>query len=215
MGSKLVRVCKWSGSPVTWLGVATVVAVVLLLAVPAQVVAQDHEQHEATGEKDEAAGEEHHFHKNHFAVFIGSTEGVEQHGEEHEETGHDDGHGAVSSEGSSGGKDDPDFTIGFDYERRLTRLIGIGGMVDFVVEGRREFLLGPIGFLHPFGGAELFAAPLVERIRETGDWEFVFRVGVAWQFEVGEKFTVGPYAGYDISEEHEIWVLGVAIGRGF
>lgn len=201
-----------------------VVALIVGVSSPALIAAEEPEppeanceQHEATGEQREGTeehaeehGEEHHFHKNHFGVFIGSTEGVEQHGEEH----HDTGHGAVSSEGSSGGKDDPDFTIGLDYERRLTKLIGIGGMVDFVVEGRREFLLGPIGFLHPFKSAKFFAAPLVERVRETGDWEFVFRVGGLWEFHVG-KFSVAPYAGYDISEEHEIWILGVAFGKGW
>ena len=215
----------------SWLGVF-VVALIIGVSSPALIFAEEQEAHEATGEQHEAAGEqhegveehgevhgeahgeEHHFHKNHFGVFVGSTEGVEQHGEEHGDTGHGDGHGEVTSEGSSGGKDDPDFTIGLDYERRLTKLIGIGGMVDFVVEGRREYLLGPIGFLHPFKSSKFFAAPLAERVRETGDWEFVFRVGGLWEFHVG-KFSVAPFTGSegDVAALH--CILGVAFGRGW
>ena len=69
-------------------------------------------------------GAEHH-HKNHIALFIGSTEGEAEEGE----------------------KEDRDFTLGVDYERRLTELIGIGGLYDWVAEGRREFLIGmPVFF---------------------------------------------------------------------
>jgi hypothetical protein len=207
--------------------------VVALAVVSAPLLAENHdgqaeataEQHEAEGTEHAATadghaegeehaaghGEEHHFHKNHFAVFIGSTEGVEQHGEEHG----GNGHGEVHSEGSSGSsKDDPSFTLGLDYERRFSKLFGFGGMMDWVVEDRREFLLGPIGFLHPFGGAKLFAAPLAERVYDTGDWEFVARVGAAWDFHVGQ-FSVSPTANYDMGEEHDLWVLGVSIGRGW
>jgi hypothetical protein len=202
---------------------------VLAMAIAsAPLLAEDHdeqleagaEQHETAGAEHAATaeehsggeehGQEHHFHKHHIAVFIGSTEGIEEHGEEH----HGNGHGEIRSAGSSSTKDDPSFTLGFDYERRLTKLLGFGGMLDWVVEGRREFLIGPIGFLHPFMGAKLFAAPLAERVEETGDWEFVTRVGVGWDFAVG-KWNIAPNASYDMGEEHDLWVLGVAIGRGW
>ena len=196
--------------------------VLVCLTLPAQVAAQEHEQPEAAGEEHEAAtehgeggedaeehGEEHHFHKNHFAVIISATEAPEEHGEEH--------HGDPHSEGSSGGKDDPDFTIGFDYERRITQLFGLGGTIDWVAEGRREILFGPFAILHPFAGSKFWVAPLAERVRETGDWELVWRLGVGWDFEIGKsgKYSIAPNINYDITEEHELWVVGVAIGRGF
>ena len=78
----------------------------------------DQEHAEMAGEAPETAeehAEEHgeHFHKNHLALFIGSTEAEEHHGE----------------------KGDPDFTLGVDYERRLSPLFGVGGMFDWVPEG--------------------------------------------------------------------------------
>lgn len=221
----------WSGGWrfSSWLGVAVMLAAVLL-ASPVALVAEEHgtsegqheatgESHEASGEEDaaseehgEAHGEEHHLHKHHFAVILSSTEAVEEHGDTH----NGDGHGEPHSEGSSSGKDDPDFTVGFDYERRLTQLFGVGGMIDWVVEGRREFLLGPIAFLHPFAGSKFWLAPLAERVRETGDWDLVWRIGAGWDFPIGKsgKYTISPNVSYDITDEHELWVLGVAFGIG-
>jgi len=174
------------------------------------------EEHESTGEEHEGGeehGEGHHLHKHHFAVILSATEGVEEHVEEP----NGDGHGEPHAEGTSSGSDDPDFTIGCDYERRFTQLLGFGGRFDWVAEGRREFLVGPIGFLHPFGGSKLWLAPLAERVKEAGDWEFVVRVGAGWDFPVGKsgKYTISPSVNYDISEEHELWNVGLAFGRGW
>lgn len=233
MRSRLVVASKSLGSPVGWLGVL-LIATILLVA-PSAVAAEEHGEHEAAEEQHEATakheeggeaheggeehGEGHHFHKNHFAVIISATEAVEDHGEEH--NGHDDGHGdphaEIHSEGSSGGKDDPDFTIGIDYERRFTQLFGFGGMIDWIAEGRREFLFGPTAFLHPWAGSKFWVAPLAERVRETGDWALVVRVGAGWDIPVGKsgKYSIAPNINYDITEEHELWVVGLAIGRGF
>lgn len=205
------RTVENTRSAIGWLGPLVVAAVIVAVS-PTQVVAQEHEQEEAAGAEHEA-GEEHEFHKHHFAVIISSTESPEEHGEED----HSDGHGDTHSEGSSGGKDDPDFTIGFDYERRFTKLFGLGGMIDWVAEGRREFLGGPFAVLHPYKGSKFWVAPLAERVRATGDWELVWRIGVGWDFEIGKsgRYSIAPNVNYDITEEHELWVVGLAIGRGF
>lgn len=220
---------EWTGttSPVRWLGIVLVSAVVLMgaPALSASEEAEEHEaaieQHEASGEEHEEGGEEHgeehHLHKHHFAVIIVATESLEDHGEEHNGNGHGDPHAEPHSEGSSGGKDDPNFTIGFDYERRFTQLFGFGGMIDIVVEGHREALLGPIAFLHPFAGSKFWVAPLAERLRESGDWEFVLRIGAGWDFPLGKsgKYSIAPNINYDILEDNQLWVVGVAIGMGF
>ena len=206
----------------TTLLVLTVGLIAALLS-PNPAGAEKHEPQESVGEHEEGAeggeehGEKHEFHKHHIAVILSATEAVEEHGDEQSGNGHDDGHGETHSEGSSSGKDDPDFTIGFDYERRFTRLFGFGGMLDWVAEGRREFLFGPIAFLHPFSGSKLYVAPLAERVRETGDWELVWRIGAGWDFPVGKsgKYSIAPNINYDITDEHELWVVGLAIGRCF
>lgn len=236
MRSELSGAPERRGVPAHWLGLVLAL-VVMLVSAPGLSSAEEQEdsseshaaadEHEATGEEHEAAGEEHgeehaeggeaheggeehHFHKNHFAVMIGSTQSVEIHGEEHHDEGHGDPHSEVTS---SGGRDDPDFTLGIDYERRLTKLFGIAGLLDFVVEGQREFLFGPLAVLHPFRGAKLWVGPLYEVVRE-GENEWVARVGAGWDFKVG-KVTLTPAANYDITNEHEIWVLGLTIGKGW
>jgi len=42
----------------------------------------------------------------------------------------------------------------------------------------------------------------------------VWRIGAGWDFPVGQ-YSIAPNINYDITDEHELWVLGVAIGRGF
>jgi hypothetical protein len=149
---------------------------------------------DATEEHGEESGEEHgeHLHKHHLAVFVGSTEAEEHHGE----------------------KGDPDFTVGVDYERRLSPTFGVGGMFDWVVEGRREWLIGPMGFLHPYKGLKLFAAPCYQHIREGEEDNVVIRLGASWDFEVG-KYSIAPSVIYDFADEHNFLVLGVTVGRGF
>ena len=177
--------------------VVTLVLVMVVIAGSSATLGAQETQSQPAGESHEATeehGEEHgeHFHKNHLAMFVGSTEAEEHHGE----------------------KGDPDFTLGVDYERRLSPLFGVGGMFDWVVEGRREFLVGPIGFLHPYKGLKFFAAPCYQRIREGEEDNFVFRVGTAWDFEIG-KYSLAPNVIYDFAGEHNFLVLGLTIGRGF
>ena len=151
-------------------------------------------EHEVAGEGQEgseAHGEEHH-HKNHVAVFIGSTEAEEHHGE----------------------KGDRDFTLGADYERRLNKWFGAGAMVDFVVEGQREYLAGPLFILHAGGHAKIFAAPCYQKVREGDENGFVFRTGFAWDFFFG-KYSVYPAIYYDFAEGQDFLVFGVGFGMGF
>jgi hypothetical protein len=176
-----------------------VLLIVVSLGTPARAVAEEQEGHEAAGEEhatSEGHGEEHgeeHLHKHHVALFIGSTEAEEHHGE----------------------KGDRDFTLGFDYERRLSKLWGFGGMIDWVAEGNREYLVGPIAFLHPYKGSKLYAAPCYQGVRESGDGNFVFRVGAAWDFDVGKNLSIGAHIIYDFAEGQDFFVFGVGIGRGW
>ena len=130
--------------------------------------------------------------KNEIAVFIGSTEGEVEDGE----------------------KKDRDFTIGLDYERRLTQRVGIGGLYDWVAEGNREFLIGVPVFLHPGKTATLQVAPCVQRIREDKETNFVLRLGFSWGFDVG-KMRIAPEILYDIAEGQDFVVFGVAFGKEF
>ena len=45
----------------------------------------------------------------------------------------------------------------------------------------------------------------------------VLCIGAGRDFPVGKwgRYSIAPNINYDITEEHELWVIGVAIGRGF
>jgi len=175
---------------------SVVVALLALASVGVQrISAAETRQHdEQTGEEhgiaDEHSSGEHH--KNHLALFVGATEAEEL----------------------EGNKEDPQFTLGLDYERRLSRMFGLGGMFDWVIEGKRELLIGPIGFVHPYKGLNVYAAPCYQRARKSGHEGFVFRVGGAWEFEMRE-YTISPHVIYDFTEEEDFLVVGVGFGKGF
>lgn len=163
-----------------------------LFAVPGQVSAQhgEGEDHEATEEHGEHGG--HEFHKNHIAVFLGATEAEEHHGE----------------------KGNPDFTIGIDYERRLSKLFGIGGMIDWVAEGNREYLIGVPVFLHVGKGGKFQLVPAYHQVRVGEEHGFVFRTAFAWDFYIN-KISLAPYIAYDFVEGQDFTVFGLDIGTGW
>jgi len=169
---------------------------IICVGFPGGLVAQEHgkehgEEHDGMeGEHEEGHGEEHE-HKNHIALFIGSTQAEDEHGE----------------------RDDPQFTLGLDYERRLTRIFGLGALLDVVVEGHREAIVGVAGVFHA-GRAEFVVAPAGERVRDTGDWEAVVRLGFLFEFEAG-RVALKPSLYYDETEEGGTLVLGLTISKGF
>lgn len=185
--------CPFLRTVLDWcLGIALVATIGLIS--PVEIYAEDQEADESPSEH-EGSAEEHgaaHHHKNHFAVFVGTTEAEEHQGEQ----------------------GDPDFTIGFDYERRINDWFGAGALADFVVEGRREYLLGPLFIFHAGKSAKFFAAPCYQKVRETGHHNLVFRTGFAWDFFFG-KYSVFPAIYYDFTEEQNFLVLGVGFGLGF
>jgi len=171
-------------------------AVVACVAFPATLVAQEgNEQHDEEAEEHAVAGSEHgeeQGHKNHFAFVLASTQAELENGE----------------------REDPRFTLGIDYERRLNKYVGVGGLLDVIVEGQREAIIGVALFLHA-GSLKGVIAPGKERVRETGEWESITRFGVGWEFEVSPALTLTPAVQYDVTKEGGTWVIGLAIGRGF
>lgn len=170
---------------------------------------------EPEGSEGEANAEEE-YHANHIALFLGSSTTTEE-----------------VPEGSSA----TSFTLGADYERRLSGLIGLGLLVDFAIgDFERTALLGVPLFVHPVGGLRLVAAPAVEfaseaesespdmngeaaqeesseRESETG---FAFRLGVGYEFELGERWSLAPEFNTDfISGKSATLVYGLSLGLGF
>ncbi len=159
--------------------------VILLAITVTDVLAED--AHHTGGDQHEAG----HLHKNHFALFLGTTQ-PDEHGE----------------------RTDAAFTVGIDYERRLTKLIGVGFLADVVTGGNREYLVGVPLFLHVGKRGKFQLAPGWHKVDEDQAKGLVWRTGFIWDFEVG-KNTISPSVYYDITEHENLFVLGVGIGQGW
>lgn len=134
-------------------------------------------------------GEADGHHRHHVAVLLG---------------------GAVRDEH---GETESGFALGVDYEYRLHRLLGAGALVEVATGDIRDVVAMVPFFVHPWGGLKLVAAPGVE-IRGNGEAEFLFRLGGAYLFPLGD-FSVGPDFAVDIVEGHPTFVFGLVLGTGF
>lgn len=138
-------------------------------------------------ESESGESSQHHagHHKNHVAVFVGAID-------EHEETA---------------------FSLGLDYERRLSRVFGIGVLTHYAFGDVRSFALAAPIFLHATERLKFSLAAGYEDANHE-DRETLIRLGVEYGFEVG-RLTMAPMFAVDFVEDEEILVLGVNIGRGF
>jgi len=152
------------------------------------------------GAEDESAEEA--FHKNHLSLFTGGT--------------------TESSDGSTSTA----FSLGLDYERRLSRLVGLAGGGELVFGGEeREALVGLYFILHAMEGLVLAAGPGLEFAKEghaEGEEESGtethagLRIGVLYEFEVGHRYSIAPSVYTDFIEGKEpTLVWGLAFGVGF
>jgi hypothetical protein len=181
--------------------VALALLLVVSLAAPAgaQQHGQEHQpEHEAGGHG------EHEFHRHHFVVFLGITEGeVEKEAEASTRSGGE----AVEVE------DESAFTVGLEYEYRLNRRWGVGALVDFAGKDTRTGVVAIPAVLHVGADWKMYAGPGFEKNKEH-DAEFLVRVGVLYDFHVG-RFTIAPAINVDFVDDEEILVYGLNIGRGF
>lgn len=147
---------------------------------------------EAEGHSD---GNEHHANAHHAAVFAGlTTSSIDT---EHAHT---------------------DFSLGLDYEYRLSfldRLLGIGAFAEVVFSEPTEYLLGIPFALHPIGGLKALIAPgiAIAKVEEI-ETRFLLRLGAAYDFHIG-IFSITPTVNLDIIESHLSLVYGLAFGVGF
>lgn len=98
-------------------------------------------------------------HRHHVAFFLGNTQ-----------------------DGSEDG-----FSVGMDYEYRLSRLFGIGGLAEYADGEFNSWVLAIPLFLHPYRGLRFLVAPGLEY--EDSEDEFLVRTGIAYELEIGERWT--------------------------
>jgi hypothetical protein len=152
---------------------------------PAVEVAEGRE----TAQEGHGEGEEHEeseFHRNHLAIFLGATEEEES----------------------------PEGTIGFDYERRLTKTWGWGGFADWAGGDIRAYVLGASLFIHPVGDLKVIAGLGIDKNNLRDETDPLFRLGFLYDFEIGQ-YTLAPEFNIDFVDNKEVLVYGVAFGRGW
>ncbi len=148
-----------------------------------------------------SVAQEHHpeaFHANHVALFTGGT--------------------TESSEGLSS----THFSVGLDYERRLSHVVGVGLGGEWVFGGEsREGLIGVDVVFRPVAGLGLAVGPGLEfakeRLGEGGtEVNAGLRVGILYGFELGHEVSIIPKFFTDFFEGKEpTFVWGLAFGLGF
>lgn len=129
------------------------------------------------------------YHRNMVELFLGNT---------HEDADH----------GSENG-----LSVGFTYERRLTDLLGVGGFYEYAAGDFDKWSIGVPLFMHPYGAWRLDFAPGLEH--REGETEFLFRAGVAYEFELSERWAVIPEVNVDFVDGEEAFVFGLSFGFGF
>lgn len=190
--------------------VITALFSVVLCATPS--LAQETEQQEhAEAAEHEEHGDEHggrHWHTNDVGIFLGATD----------ERGHD-----------------TEFTWGLEYRRLIAKRWGLGVLFDYAGGELRNAILAPTLTWLPVGRLQILVAPGIEFHRGRGSTEdcgcdphaksedpeqiglfdedesyFVFRLGVGWNFAIGQNYAITPQINLDLVEGERVWVYGLA-----
>jgi hypothetical protein len=114
---------------------------------------------------------------------------------------HDDGENGLS--------------IGLGYEYRIVEYLGVGLFAEYADGDFREWVFGAPLYIHPYKGWRLLMAPGVDVERgDKGDPEFLFRTGLAYEFEF-DAWSVTPEFNVDFVDSDQVFVYGVSFGWGF
>jgi hypothetical protein len=143
--------------------------------------------HAAVAEETAEHAGARHYHRHHVGLFLGNTQDGGEHG----------------------------FTGSLDYEYRLHELFGIGVLAEYAAGDFENWVFGVPLILHPYKGWTLKLVPGVEYEEETDTSEFLVRTGIAYVFEISDRWTLAPEFSVDFVDEKTQLVYGVSIGLGF
>jgi hypothetical protein len=107
---------------------------------------------------------------------------------------------------------DHGFTLGLDYEYRLSRWVGLGGMVDFVGSGDREYVVGIPVFLHATKRLTFELAAGMERA--DGSSNALVRLGAMYGIPLGPVELLPTFA-LDFVDSDTVYVFGAAFAWDF
>jgi hypothetical protein len=121
-------------------------------------------------------------------------------------------HIAVSLGNTHTEEDEDAFTVGVDYEYRLSSLIGVGVLGEYATGGLDTWVVGVPFALHPGAGWRLVAMPGMEIADD--ETAFLFRVGAGYEFEI-ERFTLMPEVNADFVDGETNLFFGASLGVKF
>ncbi len=111
------------------------------------------------------------------------------------------------------GETDTGVGLGVSYVRRVSRLVGLGVLLELATgEARDAVLLLPV-ILRVYEGLNFLGAPGVE-ITPGGEAAFALRLGIVYEFEL-PAVSLSPEFSVDLVEGDVTFVYGVAVGFGF
>lgn len=104
------------------------------------------------------------------------------------------------------------FTLGIDYEYRVSDFLGLGVVVEQAFGDIDATTLLAVADLHLWRGFIAQVGPGVEFV--DGNSHAALRLGVLYEVEFENGFTLSPQLHYDFSHEDAV-VFGFAIGKAF
>ncbi|MCK5408590.1 MAG: hypothetical protein KAJ37_14070 [Candidatus Krumholzibacteria bacterium] len=183
--------------PRNFVGIATLLAVLVVL-VPAATAGQGLEAAaESVSEGHETA--EHEFHRNHFGGFLGAST-------------HSD-------------NDDTGFTLGLEYARQFTPRWAVVAYTELASgDLERDIILAVGAIFYPMRRIGLVVAPGVEfaskdvehhgEVEKEDETEFLLRLGAGYGFPVGQA-SLGPVVFADWAGNRWTLVYGIGMVTGF
>ena len=104
---------------------------------------------------------------------------------------------------------------GLEYEYRFSRLVGVGAFVDTTFGGFDLAAYGAVANFHPVGHWKVISGLGIERKIGGERDKALFRVGLAYEFEVGQG-VIAPMIAYDFLEDtKDVLYAGVGLGFAF
>jgi len=117
--------------------------------------------------------------------------------------------------GASGASGERGFSVGFGYERRLNRRIGVGGILEYSGYDLREGIAVAAFVWHPWKELAIVAAPGLEIDRPDGSTGFLFRVGAEYGITMEKGFELAPELNLDFSDQETTLVVGLTFAKKF
>ena len=109
--------------------------------------------------------------------------------------------------------DETAYTLGIDYEYRVSELLGVGFVAERAFGDVDATTLLAVADFHLTEGLAMQVGPGIEFAE--GEEFAVGRFGVLYEFELGGGFTISPQAHYDLSELEDAFVFVIGMGRAF